>query len=764
MNNPVALPVPSVRGTDRLLTPSKITAWLGCDHYLTLRNEVESGLFVPRPTPLNELAEILIEKGVTHEAACLEDYEAMGRTIYEVPRRNANETFEEWVSRVDDSLTKGYDVVYQMPFVHEGMRGIADFLVLVEEPTAGYAVYEPVDAKLARNRAKPGHVLQLCFYAEAIAAMIGESPRQMHLWLGSGDVESYLVEEFSPYWRRLRHQLGVLLAAESSVATRPKPCETCEYCEFQRHCDVQWRDEDSVAFVAGSRAGERDALEAADVVTIAQLARREEPVEGLREEKLERLTRQAALQVVSRESPSDPPAFEPVEASEDPVYGHGFELLPEPDVGDVFFDFEGDPFWTPKHDLIFLAGLWYRDDTGTWVYDGRWAHELDEQQDMIKSLIEFFARRRETYPGMHVYHYNHTEKSTIERLTRDAEDEQLFGELAESGLFVDLFTVARNAVRVGTESYGLKHLERLVAFERSSSIEQGAAAVVEYEAWLRTEDPDRLANIARYNREDVMATRALRDWLVGVRPDGLAWREAIVAREQYELDTDELVERLHGFPNGSPEFLLGDLLNYWRRERSADVTPKFVAMNGDYALLYDNPDYVANLSLVRLDEPTGRERTRRLVLSWPEQTVDKSIETGEVLFAGVGMPYGYGSITAIDLDRREVSLRWGATQEAMGSLPSVLTRDRFFHPRAKASALKDLARQVLDPHLHGAPSRLAMSLLAHEVPRFTSGRGPADGVFVDDDTATYDWVGDLDEASSPSRALRGRGRPTAVRA
>ena len=66
--------------------------------------------------------------------------------------------------------------------------------------------------------------------------------------------------------------------------------------------------------------------------------------------------------------------------TDDPVYGHGFELMPEPDEGDVFFDFEGDPFWTPEHDLMFLAGLYYQDATGEWIYDERWAHSLDEQQ------------------------------------------------------------------------------------------------------------------------------------------------------------------------------------------------------------------------------------------------------------------------------------------------------------------------------------------------------------------------------------------------
>ncbi len=743
---------------ERLLTPSKITAWLGCSHFLTLRNQVESGHLTPRQTPLNALAEILIDKGIQHESSCLEDYEALGKTIYEVPGRNANESFEEWVKRVSGSLEKGFDVIYQMPFAHEGMRGIADFLMRVDEP--GFARYEPVDAKLTRNRAKPGHVLQLCFYAEAIAALSGYSPKRMHIWLGSGTTESLVVEEFMPYWRRLRRQLETALEDEPvRVTTRPRLCESCEYCEFQGHCEAQWRAEDALAFVANSRENERAALEDSGVTTVALLARRDEPVADLREEKRRRLTAQAALQVESRNDRGAPPAFEIIEPSEDPIYGHGFELMPEPDRGDVFFDFEGDPFWTPEHDLMFLAGLFYRDEGGEWIYDERWAHTLCEQQAMIKGLVGFFAERAERYPHLHVYHYNHTEKSAIERLMRETEDENLFASLVERGLFVDLFTVAKNAVRVGTESYGLKYLEQLVGYERSAGIEQGAGAVIEYEQWMREGEDELLRDIARYNRDDVEATRALRDWLVEQRPEGLAWREAILTRDTYELDTDELVEGLHRFEEHGPEFLLGDLLNYWRRERSADVTPKYVALNGDHSVLYEHLDYLVNLEVVRIEEPTGRERTPRMVLRWPEQVVDHALDKGsDVLFAGPGAPYGKASVTGIDFDRREVTLRWGAVQQESGGTPSALTRDRFFRPGAKASVLKDLARQVLTPEEHGPPSRLALALLAREAPRFVEGQGPGDGIFRDDLESVYQWVDDLDESFVAFQGPPGTGK------
>ena len=746
--------------TERLLTPSKISAWLGCAHYLTLTSLVEAGAMAVDPSPLSSLAEILVEKGNQHEASCLEDYEAMGKTIYQVPGRNRGEDFLDWVARVANPMELGFDVIYQMPFAHDGIRGIADFVVRRESPEDGFASYEPVDAKLTRSHAKPGHVLQLCFYAEAMAALVGAAPQSMHIWLGSGTTQALTVEEFSPYWRRLRRQLKDLLADEPvEASTRPRPCDSCEYCEFSGHCERQWREQDSLAFVANTRQSERDALEEAGVRTVVELSRRRDSVATLRDEKLTRLTRQAALQVASREAPDAPPAFEVIAVSEDPVYGHGFELLPAPDDGDVFFDFEGDPFWSAEHDLMFLAGLYYRDDAGEWVFDGRWAHTLPEQQELMSGLVDFFAARRQRFAGMHVYHYNHTERSTIERLTRGAEDENLFASLVDSGLFVDLFTIAKNAVRVGTESYGLKHLEHLLAFERTGAIEQGAGAVVEYEYWMKDGDQQWLDNIAAYNEDDVKSTRALRDWLVAQRPADMPWRDAVIERESYELDTDELVEALHDFDEDSSQYLLGDLLNYWRRERSADVTPKYMALNGDYSVLYDNMDYLTNLTLVRMEEPKDKERIPRMVLSWPPQVVDHGLEAkDEVLYAGVGVQFGKGSVADIDFDRREVTLPWGKLQEELGGVPAVLTKDRYFRPGAKAGALKDLARQVLDPQAHGEPGRLALSLLAAEAPRFRAGRGPRGGLFSDDLESIYQWVGELDESFVAIQGPPGTGK------
>jgi len=746
---------------ERLITPSKITAWLGCGHFLSLRNRADAGTLVVDPRPMGSLADLLIEKGAQHERNCLQELENDGRSVYQVPGRNPDETFVQWVARIGNPMDQRHDVLYQMPLVHEGIRGIADFLIRVEDPVGGYCSYEPVDAKLTRVEGKPGHVLQLCFYADALEALTGHPPRDMHLWLGSGAYETLRVEEFRPYWRRLRRQLATLLNEDEINATRPEPCTHCDYCEFSPLCEAQWRQEDSLVYVANIRTPERHALEHDGVRTLVELSTRTGSVPDVRDENLERLIRQAALQVATRTHPDVAPEYELVAASEDPVYGHGFELLPAPDDGDVFFDFEGHPFWSAQHDLFFLGGLRYRDANREWCYDGRWAHDQESQALMVQELVEFFAARRREFPNMHVYHYNHTERSSLERLTRGTETESLFASLVETGIFVDLYVVAKNAFQVGTESYGLKSLEHLTGYERHGGIEQGAGAVVVYDRYMTTQDPTLLEEIARYNEDDVAATMALRDWIVERRPRDMAWRDAQFEVVDEPLDTDELVEGLKSFGEHSPEHLLGDLLNYWRRERSANIEPLFAEAALEFAALYDDPDFIANLQFQGFEEGVSRGApVTNALYTWPAQPVSELFsEKQNVLFTGVGVERGFGYLPAIDVENRELRMRWRERyDEEGGGHPSVFTIDDYVSPGVKPGVLFHLAEQIVRPDESDPPSRVSLALLARERPRFVDGFGPEGGLFSDDLESALRWVGQLDGSYVAVQGPPGSGK------
>jgi predicted RecB family nuclease len=741
----------------RTVTPTKITAWLDCAHFLTLSHQVDDGTREAPAGGMGAFARLLADKGLQHEAACLAEYEAQGLRVLRVPERERRESFAQHVSRTRGVLDTDADVLYQVPLEHDGIRGVADFLLRTVD-AEGRVSWEPVDAKLARAQAKPGHVLQLCFYAAAIAAATGTRPAQMHLWLGSGVVETLRVGDFSAYWRRLRSQLATVLAApDGTLATTPEPCEHCAFCSFVDVCDAQWRAEDSLVYVAGLRAPERDTLELAGVDTLAALAERTTDVDGLGPQRRQRLVTQAALQRQARETEAAHPPYLLVEPGEDPTWGHGFAQLPEPDDGDVFLDFEGHPFWRADTGLFFLLGLIERDAGGPWVYRTWWAHTQEEEQAASLALIEHLDARRAAHPGMHVYHYNHTERSSLERLaTTYGVGEVTLAQLVDTGAFIDLFLVARNAVQVGTESYGLKHLERLTDYQRGHDVDAGAGAVLEYEEYMTTGSATALDRIADYNEDDVRATRALRDWLVDHRSADLPWRAAELEPDSFLPELDEMVAALHAAGPGSTEHLLGDVLGYWRREHSAYVTPLRARCASAPEDLLDDPEAVAGLVCVGLEErvgKTGKPITPVMRFTLPEQDVSGFASGDSLIFTTPEGQTVWGSVAR--LEAGELDLVWNEKSVELGCLPEQVVRYDYVQPKPKPEALNELATAVL---AGGAPNPVAMALLRRDLPVFVDGGGPPGGVFSDDLDEMLAWATQLDGSLVAIQGPPGTGK------
>ncbi len=738
----------------RLLTPSKITAWLDCAHFLTLQHEVEAGLRTQPHSAFGDMAAMLFDKGIRHELDCLAYYEREGRTVFRVPERNAaaHESFEAWVARIGNPMADGHDVIYQMPFIHHGVRGIADFLVRADfrvgDPfrvgVPGEAVaYEPLDAKLARTAAKPGHVLQLCFYADAIAALTGRAPEHLHIWLGSGDIETIRVREVDAYWRRLTTQLDVAMGGTAPANTTPVRCKHCEFCAFSQTCEAQWRAEHALHYVAGLRTSDHEPLAAAGITNMIHLAECASEVETqIDPARFERLVRQASLQ--QRDVADVPPPFEHLQPSLDLSRADGFAAMPAPDDGDVFLDYEGHPFWSAKEELFFLFGLIICDGGGAWQYEARWAHTKADEGRQAGALIDWFERRRDQYPNMHVYHYNHTERSSLVRLAEEhtVGAEALQG-LIDTGLFVDLYPVVTQALIVGIESYGLKHVERLAGFQRRGGIDKGAGAVVEYERFMADRLDERLSAIARYNDDDVRATLALRDWLVEQRPTGTPWRAAVITPpEASRPDIDDAATRLlERFPDTtSPEHLLGQVLGYWRREWKA-VAGNLLAKAGmDPADQLADPTVIAGLEYVGQLErlgAKGRPITPSIELHFPPQPLSPKLHPRDgrrpgTVYSGPDGMMGFATVDAIDEAAGRLELVWSTKSHDLGIIPAAVVLNDHVSARPKPDALLAIANRVLDPAAHGSPSPVAMALLRRDEPRFTQGNGPVGGVFTDD--------------------------------
>ena len=744
------------------LTPSKITAWLDCPHYLNLKHQRNpQGSRGGSTFEVGTFARLLLDKGLSHEAAVEAAYVDAGLNVHRVADKAPGQPFADWARDVADTLQLDVDVVFQMPLLHNGIRGVADFLERRIDPETGDSVWSPVDAKLARNEAKPGHVLQLCFYAEALADATGSAPETLAVALGSGRIDTVGYEDVRPYWERLRSQLATAMDIGPDGDTHPEPCDHCTFCEFENTCEAVWRDEDSLVYVAGIRRTDRDALEAVGIHTLAELSERTESVDGLRPERLATIQTQARLQVEARESPDQLPPFEVFGVSDEAA--HGLETLPKPDDGDIFLDFEGHPFWRADSDLFFLFGWVARDASGNWEFNALWAHDKVEEADRVRELVEYIRDRRAAHPGMHVYHYNHTERSSLESMASGHPVvERALRKLIGDQVFVDLMQVVRDSLQAGVESYSLKHLEVLAGYERGHEIDKGAGAVVAYEQWMSDGDDALLAAIADYNDDDVRATKALRDWLITLRPNDMEWPTIEVSESDEEDEFAELIARLDAQPADSAGPVLAGLLGYWSREGSAHYAPIIASLEGDVGDRLDNDATIAGLFDHEQFERVGKSgrplKWPGLRMRFPDQAIGRGLlaaELKKLVFLDGDGRLGYLKPEGVDRDENIVEVEWKEAASEIATFPEAVAEDTWVAPGTKKDALLDLARRLDDPETHGEPNPVTVQLLTRAAPRFSSEQPSA---FTDDVDELAQLVCDLHQSVLGVQGPPGAGK------
>jgi uncharacterized protein len=507
-----------------LFSASDLVTFLGCRHatWLDLRALDDPAL---QGAPTDEQLELLQAKGDEHETAYLASLRAGGADIWEVPTRAA---LRARVAATRDAMSSGVAIVYQGVLHAPPWLGYADFLRRVPGDSAlGGWCYEPVDTKLARA-ATVKHLVQLGVYAELLSRAQEVRPREMHLVLGDNREATFRVAESDAYLAQARGRLERFCAA-APAGSRPEPCAHCDICHWRPRCDARWQAEDHLSRVAGVRREQARKLEAAGVDTIAALASLEDDasIPRLAPTTLARLRAQARLQVAARAHGQDRIELLPEEP------GRGFMRVPRVDVGDLFFDIEGDPLYDDQ--LEYLFGL-------HWMEDGEprhlriWAHDHDQERRALEQLMDFFRRHLGAHPRAHIYHYNHYEITALERLaSRYATREDVLDDLLRKRRFVDLYTVVREAMRTSRPGLSLKEMEKLYLEEaRSGAVTTAGDSIVKYERWRRSGDRALLDEIAHYNEVDCVSTRALRDWLLGHRPEETPWFEPSSDEDEHQ--------------------------------------------------------------------------------------------------------------------------------------------------------------------------------------------------------------------------------------
>ena len=499
------------------LAATDITTFASCLHASALDRAVATGRRSRPPLYPDPSAELMRLRGKEHELA----YLAALREVHAVEEIATQAT--EGAALTLEAMKRGVPVIYQGTLRH-GSRwfGRPDFLCRVELPSSfGEWSYEPVDAKLARS-AKANALLQLCFYSDLLAHVQGVLPKHMALVLGGMSVQPFETVRYVAYFRRLRKRLEEALAFASE--TYPEPVAHCDVCDYAPQCEARRRSDDHLSLVAGITTSQRRALYIGSVKTVADLA--ELPLEegtrvdGIGPAALTRVREQARVQVEGRDVGAL--LYELLPDRKD---GRGLAMLPEPSLGDLFIDFEGDPY-AFGDGIEYLFGIVGREgDSREATYTGLWAFDREGERAAFERFMALIVERRTRHPDMHLYHYDHYEPTALKRLAgRHATYVDELDVLLRGGVFVDLYRAVRQGIRASVESYSIKSLEPLFGYERTVPLRDATRCLVAFESWMEmrpTAIPDDPLSdaIEGYNRDDCLSAMHLRDWLEQRRED-----------------------------------------------------------------------------------------------------------------------------------------------------------------------------------------------------------------------------------------------------
>lgn len=648
-------------GEVRVITSaSDLTAASTCEFAFLRRVDARLGRDVVVPPDDDPMLARAARLGDAHEERVLQRYRDQLADVAEIDRADSRDPAALAAAETETvtAMERGADVVFQATFFEPEVRaaegaepaigfiGYADFLRRNADGT-----YEVQDTKLAR-RAKVTALMQLAAYAEQLERLGVRASPEVVLILGDGSRSTHKLADIAPVFRSRRSRMHELLlervtaagsdgarATAAPIAWGESGVISCGRCEV---CEPEIERTRDPLLIAGIRAAQRDRLIDAGLDTIDAVAAVLPAissgvlsVEGIAQPALERLAMQAAMQLVVAQG--GVPPYRVV----DPL---ALAVIPRPNPGDLFFDFEGDPLYRePGSDESARWGLDYlfgMVDTSE-QFTPLWAHDLEAEREALLRFLQLVDERRSQHPGMRIYHYAPYERTHLLSIAaRHGVGEAEVDCLLREHVLVDLYPVVRSALRVGTRSYSIKKLEPLYMggeLRNQDGVTNGAQSVTEYaeasaqllsgDASERDEGQRRLDAIADYNRYDCVSTLRLRDWLLrlaaehGVEPAPLPPADEREAATELELSPvakalAEHASRAEDPTERKAAALAGSAIDYYQREQKSFWWAHFARLVDPIEDWADTRDVlIVDPALSNSGDgwqaPQGRERSHR---------------------------------------------------------------------------------------------------------------------------------------------------------
>ena len=376
----------------------------------------------------------------------------------------------------------------------QGMTLVGQPSLLIKQPgwsEFGNWFYSPINIKLGR-RPKPEYKLISAFHGYLLAAIQGVLPDKWQLILK--DLQSYVVEQ--EIW--LNRLQGVLNQCTNMLHFHQEPevfisRQRCSLCQWYSYCHDIAQSTQHLCLVPGVTPRRYDQLKELGISSLHDLA--STSITQISEEVDAEMT--AQLKQQARSIVEDIPLTKATLSNAMSIPTTPIEL---------YFDIEAEP----ERGLDYLLGVLLIDRrTNEQKFHYFLAKQPEEEIIIWQQFLDFI----ELYPDARIFHFSGYELETIKRLgelyqTPSSRVNQVINRL------VDLHEQVLLSVTFPVESYSLKSLANWIGFTWHDQGVSGDQSICWYDQWLKTQQPELLTSILRYNEDDCRATYVLKDWLV----------------------------------------------------------------------------------------------------------------------------------------------------------------------------------------------------------------------------------------------------------
>ncbi|WP_445768046.1 TM0106 family RecB-like putative nuclease [Rheinheimera sp.] len=568
----------------------------------------------PQPDADEPFQQLLQNLGDRHEHAQLQTFINQGLKVADIRKLCDHTNFDSACTCTIEQMKQGAEVIFQAALHLAPFAGYADFLVKVPGASAlGDYHYEVWDTKLA-SRVKVKFVLQLCCYTEMVAAIQQRMPEHIVVVPGKGKIQRLRLYDFYGYYQRVKTDFIAVQNRFSADAAWPDPYQSNEYGRWSSVAEQYFEEHDHLSLIANITRRQVQKLQQAGILSRQQLVDcATNTVTGLHSDIVQRLVQQARLQLES--ASLDIPKFEVLTPSSDQP--NWLAYLPERSRADIYFDLEGFPLL--EGGLEYLWGAGYTEQ-GHFQFKAWWAHNEAEEATAFQNFIQWAYQRWQAQPEMHIYHYGHYEITALRRLMgKYGCCETELDTLLRQQVFVDLYPITRNSLRIGEPKYSIKNVERNYRPKRKTEVATGGDSLVEYQQWRDLESVGAdgrdehssaiLQNIWSYNKDDCESTWQLACFLSDiarqhgivsqVRPVTEVSDKTQAQQQRLAKQRQQLLQRadeLQGAEQQACETMAW-LVEFYQREKKPVFWRIFDLKAKDEAELIDEPDVIVGCRL-----------------------------------------------------------------------------------------------------------------------------------------------------------------------